>query len=159
MTDKQVSHCGEAQVGQPLFNLAFSDNGGAERACILPAGQHILVPVNVVEVSFAEFPGAKTEDDLHRLAEEDESSNPFLFLSIDGTSSATWSQLMERSLTTSRNLEFIQEALDVNFPNHPIFGVPGPSRAVSDGYWVILESLPAGVDEDPFQGKVNESNY
>jgi hypothetical protein len=37
-----------------------------------------------VKCSFAEFPAAKTEEELRTCAEEDESSNPGLFLSVDG---------------------------------------------------------------------------
>jgi hypothetical protein len=88
VTDRTGIHCGEAQVRQPLFNLVFSDMGGAERTCTIQAGQHLLIPLNVVFVSFAEFPGARTDEDLHRLTEEQESSNLFIFLSVDGKDSS-----------------------------------------------------------------------
>src|ERR687887_1147044 len=60
--DRTGLNCGVAQVGQPLFNLVFSDIGGAERTCTLPAGQHLLIPTNVVFVSKAEFPDAADAD-------------------------------------------------------------------------------------------------
>jgi hypothetical protein len=151
VTDQTGERCGVAQVGQPVFNLVFSANGGAQRACTLPAGQHILIPANVVEVSLAEFPGARSDDDLHHLAEEDESSNniQFHFLSVDGKDF----QDLEKYRVHSR-------AFDVNFPDNPIFGQkPGKSRAVSDGYWVILEPLRPGEHHIHFKTRLTKPNH
>jgi hypothetical protein len=148
VTDETGERTGVAQIGQPIFNLVFSGKGKVQREWTLPAGQHILIPVNVVEISLAEFPTAKTDDDLHKLAEEDESSNPFVFLSVDGKEFQNLAQYRVHS-----------RAFDVNFPDNPIFGHQhGPSRAVSDGYWVILEALPAGEHEIHFKAKLTNSN-
>src|SRR5918911_497388 len=68
VADQTGEHCAEGQVGTLVFNLAFSNAGGAERACTLQAGKNILVPINVVLCTDAEFPGA-SEEDLDRLAE------------------------------------------------------------------------------------------
>jgi hypothetical protein len=154
VTDRTGLHCGEAQVGQPLFNLAFSDMGGAERTCTLPAGQHLLIPLNVVFVSFAEFPGALNDDDLHRLAEEDESSKPFIFLSVDGKDSSQLELIGGEKLTDLKQFRVHSRAFDVNITDNPIFGLPGPTRAVSDGYWVILEALSPGPHQIHFKARL-----
>lgn len=156
VTDRTGIHCGEAQVGQPLFNLAFSDMGGAERTCTLPVGQHLLIPLNVVFVSLAEFPGARNDDDLHRLAEEDESSKPFVFLSVDGKDSSQLELIGKdgEKLTDLKEFRVHSRAFDVNITHNPIFGLPGPTRAVSDGYWVILEALPPGPHQIHFKASL-----
>ena len=154
VTDRTGLHCGVAQVGQPLFNLAFSDMGGVERTCTLPAGQHLLIPLNVVFVSYAEFPGARYDDDLHRLAEEDESSKPFIFLSVDGKDSSQLELIGGEKLTDLKQFRVATEAFDVNITDNPIFGLPGPTRAVSDGYWVILEALSPGPHQIHFKARL-----
>jgi hypothetical protein len=48
-------------------------------------------------------------------------------------------------------------AFDINLPNDPwLPGEPGPSRAVSDGYWVILEPLPPGKHEINFKASLTD---
>jgi hypothetical protein len=43
-------------------------------------------------------------------------------------------------------------AFNVTFPENAIFGAEaGPSRAVSDGYWIILKPLPIGEHEILFK--------
>ena len=39
-------------------------------------------------------------------------------------------------------------------PSNPFFGEPGPTNAVSDGYWVIRESLPPGKHEIHFKASL-----
>ena len=114
----------------------------AVRTCDVPAGKAILVPINVVECSFAET-NVKTEEELHTCAEEDESSNPGLFLSVDGK--------QFKDLETYR---VHSRAFDTNFPENPIFGKPGPTKAVSDGYWVILEPLSPGKHDIHFKASL-----
>ena len=141
ITDQTGKHCGEGQGSLPIFFLAFSNSGGAQRTCTVPAGKAILVPINVALVSKAEFPAAKNDDDLHRLAEEDESSNPFVFLSVDG-----------KQFQDLEKFRVPSGPFDVNISaDHP-FGFAGPTRAVSDGYWVILEPLEPGAHTIEFGG-------
>jgi hypothetical protein len=154
VTDRTGLYCREAQVGQPLFNLAFSDMGGAERTCTLPAGQHLLIPLNVVLISLAEFPGATTDAHLEDLAIADESSNPFIFLSVDGKDSSKLELIGGGNLTNLKEFRVRSRAFDVNITDNPIFGLPGPTRAVSDGYWVILEALPPGPHQIHFKARL-----
>ncbi|HET6717902.1 MAG TPA: hypothetical protein VFG90_12280 [Nitrososphaeraceae archaeon] len=143
MTDTTGERCSENQnSSSPVFFLVFSGGGSAVRTCDVPAGKAILVPVNVVECSFAEM-NVKTEEELHTCAEEDESSNPGLFLSVDGK--------QFKELETYR---VHSRAFDTNFPENPIFGKPGPTRAVSDGYWVILEPLTPGKHDIHFKASL-----
>ena len=89
ITDTTGELCGENQNSTlPVFFLAFSGGGSAIRTCDVPAAKAILVPINVVECSFFDITCSKTEEELHTCAEEDESSNPGLFLSVDENSVA-----------------------------------------------------------------------
>ena len=144
MTDTTGERCSENQnSSSPVFFLVFSGGGSAVRTCDVPAGKAILVPVNVVECSFAEM-NVKTEEELRRCAEEDESSNPGLFLSVDGK--------QFKDLETYR---VHSKVFDTNFPENNIFAAkPGPTRAVSDGYWIILEPLTPGKHDIHFKASL-----
>ena len=117
MTDTTGERCRDNQnSSSPVFFLVFLGGGSAVRTCDVPAGKAILVPVNVVECSFAEM-NVKTEKELHTCAEEDESSNPGLFLSVDGKQFED----LEKYRVHSR-------AFDTNFPENNIFAAePGPT--------------------------------
>ena len=145
MTDTTGEHCGERQNSTfPVFFLVFSGGGSAVRTCDVPAGKAILVPINVVECSYAEFPGAKTEEELHTCAEEDESSNPGLFLSVDG-----------REFKNLEKYRVHSRAFNVSFAENNVFATtPGPTRAVSDGYWAILEPLSPGKHDIQFKASL-----
>jgi hypothetical protein len=138
--DQTGEHCGEGQGSLPVFFLIGSSGSVVERTCTVPADKAILIPVGYVECSFAEHSGT-TEEELHTCAEEDQSSNPILFLSVDG-----------RQIQQFEKYRVHSRAFNVTFPENPIFGAePGPSLAVSDGYWIILEPLPPGEHEILFK--------
>jgi hypothetical protein len=139
VTDKTGENCRENQGELPVFFLAFAGGGAAERTCNIASGKAILIPVNVVECSFLELPSAKTEEELHVCAEEDESSNPGVYLSVDN-----------REFKDLLKYRVHSNAFNVTFSD--LFGTGGgPTRAVSDGYWIILEPLPPGKHEIHFK--------
>ena len=143
--DQTGEFCLEKQNdNQSVFYLVFSGSGGADRTCNIPDGKALLIPINVVECSFVELPTAKTEDELHRCATEDESSNPGLYLSVDGKEFKE----LEKYRVHSRAFNF------TNPEDSWLSGEPGPSRAVSDGYWVILEPLPPGRHDIHFKASL-----
>jgi hypothetical protein len=144
VTDKTGEYCGEDQSSLDIFFLAFSPDGGAARTCDIPAGKGILVPVNVVACTLVELGPGSTEEDLHTCAREDESSNPGLFLSVDG-----------REIRDLEKYRVHSRAFDINLPDNPWFGVPGPTRAVADGYWIILEPLPPGEHNIHFKASLS----
>jgi hypothetical protein len=141
--DYTGERCGEGQGSLPVFFLIGSSGSVVERTCTVPADKAILIPVGYVECSFAEHSGT-TEEELHTCAEEDQSSNPILFLSVDG-----------RQIQQFEKYRVHSRAFNVTFPENPIFGAePGPSLAVSDGYWIILEPLPPGEHEIHFKNSL-----
>ncbi|MGB7637801.1 MAG: hypothetical protein WBL88_09535, partial [Nitrososphaeraceae archaeon] len=148
LADMNGAHCGEGQGNLPVFFLAPADKGSVQSTCNIPAGKAILVTVIIVECSFKEF-NVKTEQDLKKCATEDESSNPGLFLSVDGKE---FKDLQKYRIPT--------RAFDVSFPKNGIFGVssPGPTRAVSDGYWVMLQPLPPGKHQIHYLATLTDPN-
>jgi hypothetical protein len=155
--DRTGERCAEGQFGQPIFNLVFGDGTpGVERKCTLRAGQHLLIPVNVVEVSEIEYPAAKTEEDLHRIAKEefDDPRNVTHFLSINGKEFNQLKSIDGKEIGDLKEFRVHSRTFDLNFPNNPIFGRPGPTRAVSDGHWAIIEGLPPGENEIYFKASL-----
>lgn len=145
ITDQTGEHCGQNQnVSSQMFFLSFSSGGGATRTCTIPYGTAILVPVNVVECSFLEFK-VKTEEELHTCAREDESSNPLAFLSVDG-----------KEIKDVLKYRVHSRAFDLNIADKSLFGVSGQTRAVSDGYWIILEPLPIGKHDIHFKASLSD---
>jgi hypothetical protein len=143
MMDNTGERCEEGQGSLPVFFLAGAGGAVVERTCTVPAEKAILVPVSTVECSFAEQSGTN-EQELHTCAEEDQSSNPILSLSVDGRQI----QQIEKYRVHSRTF-------NATFPENAIFGAKaGPSLAVSDGYWIILEPLPPGEHEIFFKSSL-----
>jgi hypothetical protein len=145
--DETGERCREGQGILPVFFLADGAGSVVERTCTVPAEKAILIPVSVVACSFAEQSGT-TEEELHTCAEEDESSNPILFLSVDGRQI----QQIEKYRVHSRAFNI---TIPETIPENALFGAnAGPSHAVSDGYWIILEPLPPGEHEIHFKSSL-----
>jgi hypothetical protein len=131
----------------PVFFLAGAAGSVVERNCTVPAEKGILIPVSVVACSFAEGIGTTEEDSL-KCAQEDQSSNPTLFLSVDGREI----QQMEKYRVHSRAFSI---TIPETTPENTVFGAKaGPSHAVSDGYWITLEPLPPGKHEIHFKSSL-----
>jgi hypothetical protein len=65
------------------------------------------------------------------------------------------SLLMEENSKTLKKYRAHSRAFDVSFAENNVFATkPGPTRAVSDGYWVILEPLSAGKHDIHFKASL-----
>src|SRR5436309_708111 len=62
-TDPTGSNCGQNQTG-PVWFLAGTTGGSAERTCTIPSGKAILFPVISGERDYASYPAAKSEPPL-----------------------------------------------------------------------------------------------
>jgi hypothetical protein len=139
--DSTGQYCAKNQTG-PVWFLAGTFQGLAERTCEIPAGKAILVPVFNVECSFAEFPNLKTDSELSQCAKESIEKVTFVQASVDGV-----------EIQNIKNNRTQSPAFNVTFPEQNIFGVQaGPTRAVSDGFWVFLQPLSPGNHEIKFKG-------
>ncbi|HKI08035.1 MAG TPA: hypothetical protein VKA09_06540 [Nitrososphaeraceae archaeon] len=137
--DSNGQYCAKSQTG-PVWFLAGTFQGSAERTCEIPAGKGILFPVFNAECSFAEYPNLKTDSELSQCAKELIDKVTFVQATIDGV------QIQNISRTQS-------PPFAVTFPEENIFGVQaGPTRAVSDGFWIFLQPLSAGNHVINFKG-------
>jgi hypothetical protein len=139
-SDNSGVNCAHSQSG-PVWFLAGSTTGKAERTCVIPAGKAILLPVVDAECSYAEYPKLKTESDLRSCAVSQNNGISHMEATIDGVS--LQSQQMPR----------VQSPLfSFTFPENNLFGAPaGPSQSVADGYYVFLQPLSPGKHDISFK--------
>jgi hypothetical protein len=138
-SDTTGSNCAQTQAG-PVWFLAGSVAGHAERTCTIPTGKAVFFPILGAECSYAEYPKLKTESDLRSCAVALNNQRTVQAV-IDGVS--LQSQQMPR----------IQSPLfSVTFPETNIFGASaGPSQSLADGYYVFLQHLSPGKHEISFK--------
>jgi len=142
LKDNTGVNCDVAQNG-PVWFLAGTFGGSADRTCNVPSGKAIMFPVYNAECSYAEYPQYKTESELRNCAKAQTDTVTSLDVSIDGIKI---SDLKQKYRVQS-------QLFDLMFPNNNVYGVSaGPSKAVSDGYWVILQPLSPGKHEVRFSG-------
>ncbi|HBP65803.1 MAG TPA: hypothetical protein DD730_16475 [Desulfosporosinus sp.] len=141
ITDQSGKNCAVNQNDPHVFFLAGTTGGPAQRACTIPSGKAILVPILNGECSYAEYPKSKTETELRSCAITGDNG---------GTVQATVDGKNLQNLDTYR----VQSPLfNATFADHNIFGAPaGMTQAVSDGWWVFLQPLAPGMHEIHFSG-------
>jgi hypothetical protein len=134
LVDSTGKNCDQKQSG-PVWFLAGTTGGTAERTCTIPHGKAILFPGFNVECSFAENPDVKTDSGLSACAKSQLDIARNVVASIDG-----------QNLQDLRPYRVQSLPFNVTFANNNIFGVPaGNSRSVSDGYWIMVMPLTSGV--------------
>jgi hypothetical protein len=140
LLDNTGEDCAQMQSG-PVWFLAGTTGGSVERTCTIPEGNAILFPV-LNFVNIRTLP-TETEQDLRVVPKDQADKATILEASVDGV-----------SLQDLQNYRAQSPALfNVTFPENNIFGIPqGSSEAVADGYWVMLQPLPAGQHTIQFRG-------
>jgi hypothetical protein len=147
MKDKTGEKCavGQENSSSPVFYLAGTGGGKAERTCTIPYGKGVLIPVMNVEISDKEVPNKPVED-LHKFATQDQDSVTSLYLRVNDK---------EYDFEYLKSYRIHTDAFDVVFPENPIFGVtPGKSKAVADGYYIMTDVLPKGKHEIHFKSSL-----
>lgn len=90
-----------------------------------------------------EYPQLLTEDDLAKMASEANERVKSAYVEIDGLRLPNINEFRIRS-----------HPFDLYFHENNIFGVrPGVTRSVSDGYWIIMDSLTRGIHQLRFGGE------
>jgi hypothetical protein len=138
--------CGEGQSGQ-VFHLAADFTGGG-LSCAIPAGKAVLLAMVNVECSTVETPpffGAD-EEELRACAKcfADQIVVSSLEASLDG-----------EALESLGSYRAASPLFSFDYPADNIFGIPGgpaTGDSVSDGYWLLLNPLPAGNHTLTFGG-------
>lgn len=133
--DPTGEKCSVAQSDQNVWFLAQTPTGPVQRHCIIPPGKAILVPLLTGQCDYLSDPTVRTETDLRKCA-------------FSGIQGATISATLDS--TTMKNLERYRvksPLFDLTIPVDNPFGNQGPtgtSKAVVDGYFLMLEPLSAG---------------
>lgn len=141
--DMTGKNCAQNQEG-PVWFLAGTFGGSAERACTIPAGKAVMFPVLAAECSFTEYPALKTEADLRNCAKPLADVITDMVVTVDGANFQNLEQYRAQS-----------PLFNFSFPSSNVYGVqPGPSHAVSDGYFIFLSPLPAGTHQIRFGAAV-----
>jgi hypothetical protein len=142
MLDETGEDCAQAQNQTgPVWFLAGTGAGFAERTCTIPAGKAILLPIiNSVNVRTA----GETNEELLAGVKELQDKVATVEASVNGTPLQNLSNYRIQS-------PFFNETL----PKDNVFGVPeGTYLAVADGYWLFLEPLPPGQHEIRLHGAI-----
>jgi hypothetical protein len=143
LNDDTGQNCAQKQEG-PVWFLAGTPGGSFERTCTIPAGKAILFPILNGECTYADSPTAKTESDLRSCSIAADTGVTNLEATIDGMKL----QGVDKYRLTS--LPF-----NVTLVNNNILGVQaGPTKGVSDGWWVFMNPLSPGKHEIHFSGQL-----
>ncbi len=103
----------------------------------------IMFPVIAGEKSFAEYPSFHSEDELTKMASEANEHVRIAYVEIDGKRLSNMNEFIVRS-----------SPFDLYYPKNNIVDVrPGITRAVSEGYWIILRPLAHGIYQLKFGGE------
>ena len=121
------------------------------------AGKALFIPVLHVEVSDKEIPGA-TPEYLRKVATIDQDHVTSLYLKINDTEFIN--EKYDGGIINSKNASAAQYRtptgiFDVVFPQNAIFGATaGPSKATSDGFYVMTEPLKKGTYNIKYSGSI-----
>ncbi|HBP64057.1 MAG TPA: hypothetical protein DD730_07265 [Desulfosporosinus sp.] len=122
------------QVDPNVWFLVGTYGGSAERSFSIPAGKALLFPIINFTTSYAEEPALKTESELILRAKTDIDDITHKEASIDGL-----------KLVQVDRYRVSSQPFDMTLPENNVFGAKaGPTRAVSDGYWIFLKPLSMG---------------
>lgn len=121
----------------PVWFLAGTSGGAVARECTIPAGKAILAPIVNVECDFATDMSLSTEAELRSCAKADQDTVIEKQVTIDGV-----------NVGNLDKYRFQSPLFELTFPENNVAGVkPQTTKAVSDGYWILLEPLSPGRHE------------
>jgi hypothetical protein len=143
LNDDNGRNCAVEQSG-PVWFLVGTTGGLTERTCTIPAGKAILIPVINGECSYAEYPSFKSESELRSCAITQMDKATQLKARVDGV-----------DVIDLNSYRFQSPLFNLTLSENNIFGLPASTtQAVADGFWILLEPLPAGNHEIQFGGGV-----
>jgi len=141
VTDPTGMNCAQGQNG-PVWFLAGTTGGSAERTCTIPAGKAIFYPVISAECTYADTPNVKSEPGLVSCAQVDNTRSINLQATVDGV-----------NIKQLNNYRATSPLFNFTISPHNAFGVPaGPTHGIADGFWVFLKPLTPGKHELHFSG-------
>ena len=139
LVDDNGKNCANNQTG-PVWFLAGTLKGPAERSCTIPADKAILLPVINVEASAAEGDGT-VEEELAACVKFEMDQITDMRAMISGTDINELKQYRVQS-----------PLFDVTLPADNVLGLPAQTtKMMSEGYWLFVKPLETGkYDLDSF---------
>jgi hypothetical protein len=135
MVDDTGEDCANNQTG-PVWFLAGTGGGAVTRECTIPSDKGILIPIINVECDSASGSG-DTEAELRSCAKADQDTVIAKEITIDGV-----------NVGNLDSYRFQSPLFNLTFPENNIAGIaPQTTKAISDGYWILLEPLSPGSHE------------
>jgi hypothetical protein len=148
--DPNGENCGQEQAG-PVWFLAGTFGGGPfVRTCKIPAGKPVFVPIINTAFGSGAFdcdptvPGVACNLAQLRKAAAEATDKVELEAILNG-----------RSLKGLHEQRVQSPAFPITYPKDSVLGVPEGTYApnVTDGYWLMLDSMPVGVHTLRVRGK------
>jgi hypothetical protein len=138
--DQTGKDCAQAQNQTgPVWFLAGTSGGSAERTCTIPAGKAILLPI--VNIAYVRDAG-ETKEEMLAFVKRTMDKVTTLEASVDGT-----------PLQNLSNYRIQSPFFNATLPKDNVVGDPeGTYLEVADGYWVFLEPLSPGQHEIRLHG-------
>lgn len=117
-----------------LFCWLANHGDHVERTVTMPANRAMLLPVINYGTSYLEDPSLESDIDLIRRAKDDIDGVHRKYAEFDG--------VVEHAYRVATDV------FDLHIGESNCFGVPsGNTRAVSDGYWIFIRTIPPGRHE------------
>jgi hypothetical protein len=143
--DNTGENCAINQTG-PVWFLAGTFGGAVTRECTIPSDKGILVPLINVACDSATEPSLDTEAELRSCAKADQDTVIAKEIAIDGV-----------NIDNLESYRFQSSLFNLTFPENNIAGVAAQTaKAVSDGYWILLEPLSPGSHEIHFKAALGD---
>ncbi|MDQ3884756.1 MAG: hypothetical protein M3239_04855, partial [Thermoproteota archaeon] len=143
--DDTGRNCANNQTG-PVWLLAGTGGGAVSRQCTIPSDKAILIPIINVECDTATDPALHTETELRACAKADQDTVIGKEITVDGV-----------NIANLDNYRFQSPLSNLTFPQNNIAGVaPQTAKAVSDGFWILLEPLALGTHDIHFKGLLGD---
>lgn len=138
--------CSAGQAGSVWFLGGAFEPGTFTRSCTVPAGKALFFPiVNVAYNNLDEDP-PKTDAELHQLASFYGSAATDMSAEIDGV-----------AVTPISDYHVHSNVFSIWWPDAPVFddtALGGETEAVTDGYYLMINPLPAGTHTVKFKGSL-----
>jgi hypothetical protein len=132
LVDGDGRNCANNQSG-PVWFLAGTLQGQAERSCIVPADKAILFPVINFEASVAEGDGT-TDEELAARAKFEMDQITNMQVMFSGT-----------DVNELKHYRIKSPPFDVTLPADNVLGLPAQTtKMTSEGYWLFLKALEPG---------------
>jgi hypothetical protein len=143
--DDTGRNCANNQTG-PVWFLAGTFGGAVTRECTIPSDKGILVPLVNVACDSATEPALDTEAELRSCAKADQDTVIGKEIIVDGL-----------NIGNLDSYRFQSSPFNLTLPENNIAGVPPQTaKAVSDGFWILLEPLSPGSHEIHFKAALGD---